>query len=484
MTEADEIRQILEWIGFNDNAHRNDIMADAMTFYDDILCLTIKDITALASDFGSRTAANGRICFGSRRTKKLQSVSFWVKDFYRVSLVPSTAGLNRATFTTQLERARAREDVRLQMISQSDVKSKAATPGPLVSETTWTEWEPKFENYLSVIMGMNGVPLSYVVRGNDNPDRTGPHADFVDETIACAPLNGVNFEADRSTVQQYLVSFTTGEMSEEWIKPLLKKKNGRLSMVALRNHFSGEGNATRRIAVAETLEATLHYKNERSLPFEAFLTKCQKMFTIYSDEGEAKDEKAKIRFLFKSVATSGLGSAVEALKAQIATSPTPITYTTIANHLATAVADLPDNLAKRRNISSIGSESTKGIYKPDGSINTGHIDNWYGLSDGDKKLVTDERSRLGLNRGGGRGRGGRGRGRGGRGGRGGNQFNSISKLTKANAKYKRKIAALKKKTSGASDDMDISGDEEDDNKNDAGNSFGGKASKKARGDKK
>ena len=26
--------------------------------YDDILCLTIKDITALASDFGSRTAYN------------------------------------------------------------------------------------------------------------------------------------------------------------------------------------------------------------------------------------------------------------------------------------------------------------------------------------------------------------------------------------------------------------------------------------------
>ena len=88
MTEADEIRQILEWIGFNDNAHRNDIMADAMTFYDDILCLTIKDITALASEFGGRTAANGRICFGSRRTKKLQSASLWVKYFYRFSTGP------------------------------------------------------------------------------------------------------------------------------------------------------------------------------------------------------------------------------------------------------------------------------------------------------------------------------------------------------------------------------------------------------------
>ena len=167
MAEVDQIRQVLTWIGFNDNNERDDIINDAMTTYDDILCLTIKDITALASDFGNRTQANGRVCFGSRRTKKLQSVSFWVKDFYRISLVPTTVGLNRASFEVALTRARAREEVRLQMISQSDVKSKAASPGPLVSESTWTEWEPKFNNYLSVIMGINGVPLSYILSENN-----------------------------------------------------------------------------------------------------------------------------------------------------------------------------------------------------------------------------------------------------------------------------------------------------------------------------
>ena len=202
--------------------------------------------------------------------------------------------LTENLFSVQLTRARHCEEVRIQMIAQSDVKSKAASPGPLVSESTWPEWEPKFENYLAVIMGMNGVPLSYVIRENNLPDRVGPHADFVEETIACTPLNGVAFEADRSTVHQYLVSFTSGETSEEWIKPLNRKKNGRLSMEALRAHFSGEGNATRRIAVAETLEESLHYKNERTMAFEVFLTKCQKMFTIFHDEGEPKDEKAKI----------------------------------------------------------------------------------------------------------------------------------------------------------------------------------------------
>ena len=164
MAEDDQIRQILTWIGFTIQAERNAIVDDAMASYDDLLCLNTKDVTALSADFARRTLANGKIVFGSRRTKKLQSVLYWVKDFSRISETPTIGTLTENVFSIQLTRARHREEVRIQMIAQSDVKSKAASPGPLVSESTWPEWEPKFENYLAVIMGMNSVPLSYVIR--------------------------------------------------------------------------------------------------------------------------------------------------------------------------------------------------------------------------------------------------------------------------------------------------------------------------------
>ena len=67
-------------------------------------------------------------------------------------------------------------------------------------------------------------------------------------------------------------------------------------MAALSDHFSCEGNATRRIAEADRLKDTLHYKNERPLPFETFLTKCQKMYNIYAQHGKNITEDAKIRF--------------------------------------------------------------------------------------------------------------------------------------------------------------------------------------------
>ena len=72
-----------------------------------------------------------------------------------------------------------RAGVRKVMASQSNEKAKAANPGPLKTEEQYHEWEPKFINYLSTIMGVSGVPLSYITRPKDIPDRDGPEGVLV-----------------------------------------------------------------------------------------------------------------------------------------------------------------------------------------------------------------------------------------------------------------------------------------------------------------
>ena len=235
--EIDQIREILEWIGFANNPDRTSIIQSAFEEYTDIQSLNEKDITELSESFSRRTATNGRIDFGIRRTKRLKFMMHWVQDFYRVSSIPSTAGLNRASFIVALTIAGQRADVRKQLKDQSDEKAKVASPGPLISESKWTEWEPKFSNYLSTLLGMHGIPLSYVIRDKDTPDRVGPHASYTEECVACAPLTGVAYEADRSRVHQSLVSFTTGQPSEHWIKSVNQYKDGRRSMTALKITF-------------------------------------------------------------------------------------------------------------------------------------------------------------------------------------------------------------------------------------------------------
>ena len=98
------------------------------------------------------------------------------------------------------------------------------------------------------------------------------------------------YEADVQTVHQSIVSLTIGYLYEDWVKLHDKFKDVRKSMKALKDHFSCDRNATRRVEM-------LHYKSERQLTFENFVTKLQKMYNIYETHGEPMTEEAKIRFL-------------------------------------------------------------------------------------------------------------------------------------------------------------------------------------------
>ena len=81
--------------------------------------------------------------------------------------------------------------------------------------------------------------------------------------------------------------------------------------------LSGEGNATRNLSTADRLKESLHYRSERSMTFETFLTQCQKMYNIYDKEGDPMSDEAKVRFLFKRIQNSSMSvrTSIEALKA-------------------------------------------------------------------------------------------------------------------------------------------------------------------------
>ena len=144
--------------------------------------------------------------------------------------------------------------------------------------------------------GADSVPLSYVIQEIETSDPAATYADFTEQIIAKAPLSGPAFDADKRRVHQYIVSFTKGQLSEDWIKDDKGKKNGRLDMKNLRDHFKGEGNSSRRIAVAERLRDSLHYKNERSLSFELFFLNAKRCLISLSLRRRATLKKQKFAF--------------------------------------------------------------------------------------------------------------------------------------------------------------------------------------------
>jgi hypothetical protein len=100
------------------------------------------------------------------------------------------------------------------------------------------------------------------------------------------------------------------------------------------------------------------------------------VYSIYEKEGQPMTDEAKVQFLFKRVQHDKLTSSIDALKTQITVG---VSYAMAANHLSAAgVSELPDYLARNRNVSGV--DNSKTIHNSDCSIKTGFISNSKSLS--------------------------------------------------------------------------------------------------------
>jgi hypothetical protein len=369
---------VLQTIGFNNAADRLGIMNSGLGEFEDFRYLVEKDIRDMADEFGKRTQASGRIVFGLGRIKKLVGAMHWVQDCYRSNDSPDHNNFNDVALYDAL----CLSQVRKSDIELVTTNAKAVDPGKFKDERKWPEWEKAFTNYLAVIPGVSGIPLSYVIREAEIPEEEREYASHNERMIARAPHDGQFYLADARRVHNLLLGFLQGESTENWIRSVAKYQDGRRDMEALRRHYAGEGNSTRRISDAKKIQQTLHYKTERALPFNKFLDSLQRMFTIFEEEKEPLTERAKVDELLTKVQNSALAAAVAQLRYQLNT--TGISFTVAANHLNSEVSQTPDYQVSRRISSTNTTPFTRGGRGGRGGRSSG--------------------------------RGGRGRGRGGRGG--------------------------------------------------------------------
>ena len=344
---------VLNVVGFHVPAERASVMAAGIAQFEDFRFLEEKDIRDMADEFGKRTVGQGRIVFGLGRTKRMMGLMHWVQDCYRSSDVPNHEHFDEEILSEALSMAKIRKtDVDL-----VTANTKAAEPGKFKDERKWPEWEKAFLNYLSVVPGVSGIPLSYVVREQDEPTPGIEYATPVERMIHRAPLTGPYFAADTRRVHTLLLGFLQGENTGSWIRNIAKYQDGRRDMIALRRHYAGEGNATRRIGDAKRIQSTLHYKTERALPFTKFLDSLQRMFTIFEEESEPLSERAKVDELLSKVQSTALAAAVASLRYQLNT--VGVSFTVAANHLSSELSQSADYLTARK-ISSISSSGGRG----------------------------------------------------------------------------------------------------------------------------
>lgn len=469
--------QALIWIGFTDVAARARVLEELGDDLSNFLRYTETDITSLEKSMAEGLPAANRVRFGFSRTKYLKAMIHWVKDIDRINKTPSLGTMDKDEFLQALCDSEQRAKIRSLIVAGSAARASEASPGKLRDEKQWNAWEQALLTQLNILLGVNGVPLSYVVRETTaSPDDV--FNTFFEESAAKARLSGPEFEADALQVHQLIRSLTVGENAQQWLTEVKQYNDGRRDMIALRNHFRGEGNNSRNIAQAQHLRATLHYKSEKAMEFSKYLDLVKKMFNIYSECKEPLAEAAKLRFLWDTIKSNELVPAMESIKAALGQDPNSWTFVSAANHLASQIP--PPSSGHGRQLSDVHRGDTTnpggGIYLKDGSIKLyGYQPQvWRQLSAEDQAKVHAARKKH--KNGGKNGRKGNGK-QAGKSGRGNhNKFQDLTKMVKQQGKM---IAALsgKKRVSDASDDDSVN-DSGSSSADDAGNSFGGRESKK------
>jgi len=229
------VEALLAMIGFNNLDERQRIMQEGLQDYFDFRHLTETHINKMSEAFAKRTVNNGRINFGIRRTENLIGVMYWIQDKYRAVDIPdhndfTLAGLDEAVLNAKIRKT----DLDL-----VDMNSKAADPGKFKEERKWPEWHKAFVHYLSVIPGINGVPLSYVVREEEEPEYGAVYPTYQQRCIARAPLADAVYIADTRRVHNILRNFVQGEASESWIRTIARYQDGRRDLIAWRPQCHG-----------------------------------------------------------------------------------------------------------------------------------------------------------------------------------------------------------------------------------------------------
>ena len=120
-------------------------------------------------------------------------------------------------------------------------------------------WKPVFINFLRKIPGRDGVPLSYVIRKNVEPEET-PQVDFLEEYVQQAPLTGETFHIDSKEVRTYIVKYITGnEDAEAKVQSLQDDNCGRAAFMSLMEVYEGTGINSKAITLADKIINELQY---------------------------------------------------------------------------------------------------------------------------------------------------------------------------------------------------------------------------------
>ena len=112
-----------------------------------------------------------------------------------------------------------------------------------------------------MIVGAQGIPLSYILRENGAPDQT-EHDTWEEKAVLAVPLTGRIYKQDNLTVHNIILrNITDASDAFTYVKPYIKKDDDRTDIKALRSRYENVAMQEQYVSKAKRTIDTIQYRN-------------------------------------------------------------------------------------------------------------------------------------------------------------------------------------------------------------------------------
>ena len=321
--------------------------------YDSVMATTMEEVVDLLKSYKDLTVANGRIVLQPHVNKRIKAFVQWARDELRMGKDPSDTLFPVADTNMYLKHYSDHK----KFIDNASATQKATEPQLFSKNIIWDDWNQTFQHYVGNIPGHNGVPLTYVIRENPNPDPT-PQGNLLANYVAMAPLNGEAFEHDDLRLLGLINKFIVGnDVAEGAVKACNTTTSGREAYLALKVHYEGEGIMQDKVVKAEYQVDNLFYSGEKAgMNWDKFERELGKAYAIVDNASGriVYDDLQKIRKLQKRVdKCTFLSQHRAAIAAKLIEVPMTLTFKQAMQYYRNAVRSQFPNGTSNRNYTTV-----------------------------------------------------------------------------------------------------------------------------------
>ena len=124
-------------------------------------------------------------------------------------------------------------------LNHEDTKGLSTVAIPKLVSSKWTEFKSNMTESLSRITGKNKIPLTYLIRSEDEGDFDDIYDNRTDRLVKCITLSGAAYKHDNGDLYSLLIQHTEGSEGYAIVEANEKKRNGRKAWKDLLKHFEG-----------------------------------------------------------------------------------------------------------------------------------------------------------------------------------------------------------------------------------------------------